>query len=219
MKRLTFFVRPVRLLSSGVACAILAGLSLTSTGCDALSKYRDKLAEKKATEAFADAREQEAAERAELEARDETPRAAGPGFSVPVPSGFSAVVDPAVKDRLGRGIALTALERTKPDWFLASIVFTPAGPALETKAKECTDAASVISAQGSTVTRAELVQIGGTERCQIEGTSRAEPNHGAVMTMMSTAKEAWGVTCNYDTRDDAARAACTTALEGWQVEA
>lgn len=70
-----------------------------------------------------------------------------------------------------------------------------------------------------TTRRAEVVSIAGADRCQIEGTGHYDPRHGAVLTTMATETEAWGAVCNYDTRDAAAKAACTAALQGWQLEA
>jgi len=162
----------------------------------------------------------QAVERKAVEAKGEEYRAKGADFSVPVPEGYTQVVDGQVLAAAGPGgFAFTAKKRAGPDWFIASIAFAHAGDA----AAEVADAAGckktaagLAGATNTTLQRAGMVKVGEDDRCQWALVDNEDKNRGAIGTAMLSPSSVWVVTCNHDLRDKPATHVCTDVLTGWK---
>jgi hypothetical protein len=184
-------------------------------GCEAVDKY---LARKEHAEAKAE--QTKAREQAEAEGKEY--RRSGPDFSVPVPEGYTEIVDDKVLASMGAGgFGFAADARGGEGWFLASIAFAPtaAGSPEVADAATCKEAATGLASMTNTkVLRDGMVEIGGAQRCQWELTANDDADRRARGTAMRSPTQTWVVTCNYDARDESAQATCSEVLEGWKNE-
>ena len=162
----------------------------------------------------------QAVEREAVEAKGEEYRAAGADFTVPVPAGYTQVVDGQILAAAGPGgFAFSADKRAGPDWFLASIAFANAGnsAAEVADAAGCTKAAEgLATATNTTLQRAGMVKLDGNDRCQWALVDNKDANRGAIGTAMLSPSTVWVVTCNHDLRDKSAAAVCSDVLAGWK---
>ena len=144
-------------------------------------------------------------------------------YSVPIPSGFF------VPNTLGglmpieevRGVGgLILVQRRTPaldNGFLGSIVVAPIG----TNDVDPTDEALCRSAAEQApgiIESIRIVQGKNGPRCEAKKRDPEQATRGATFSIFASASGSWGVTCNYDTRDNQAIEACAEVLDGWRAK-
>ena len=150
-------------------------------------------------------------------------RARGDTFSVPVPKGFSLFKDERFLRSAPGGIVLVADKRAAPHQFLGSIVVVKMGPSPDFDPSYppfCKQMADASAAQTVTALKAHrIVKTSAGNTCQWELVDKEVPTTGCIGTVMyKTRNNGWVVTCNFDTRDTQARAACGEVLAGWTFD-
>ena len=150
-------------------------------------------------------------------------RARGATFSVPVPKGFSVSTDERFTKGAPGGIVFMADRRVAPNLFLGSVVvikigpgpdFDPSDPGFCKAAAEDAAAQMPVALKGHRIVR---TSVGNT--CQWEMVDKEIATRGGMSTVMyKTRDNCWVVTCNFDTRDTQALAACGEVLAGWRFD-
>jgi hypothetical protein len=134
-------------------------------------------------------------------------------FAMPVPAGFAPSRDDLAPlwAKGGAGLLQRAvIDAENP--FRASIGVLPLTPELTAlTAEECAILANDVAGRLSS----ELVEATNTDACRFTTKRRDDATRGT-RTVIKIGRTNWNITCNYDTRDAAALAACAEVDAGWQ---
>lgn len=147
----------------------------------------------------------------------------GDTFSVPVPKGFSVSKEERFTRAAPGGVVLVADGRAAPHLFLGSIVAIRVGPGADFDPGDsafCKQLADTAAAQGVvTLKDHRTVKTSVGNSCQWEVVDNEVNTRGATSTVMyKTRDNCWVVTCNFDSRDPQAQAACGEVLAGWKFD-
>lgn len=149
----------------------------------------------------------------------------GETFSVPIPKGFSIAKNELMNRSTNGGVILVADQRADPSMFLGSIAVVKIlpGQAFDPGADlaSCKNAALGVIATlpaGATLKSVRIKKTLTGDACQWEVQGKS-PTRGATGTVMYKARDnAWVVTCNFDTNDMQAQAACNYLIAGWKFD-
>lgn len=152
-------------------------------------------------------------------------RVSGRNFSVPLPSGFAQKVSGTIADMMRRdvlepgGVILMADASAVAGAVPGSIVVSPTVTDISSDAVDenlCGQLAEIVAGrENATVDRSGMITLPWGRTCQWELVTARDENRRRIGTVFAANAEDWIVTCNFDSRDDAAREACTRVLSGW----
>jgi hypothetical protein len=149
----------------------------------------------------------------------------GRNFSVPLPRGYEQKVSGTIADMMRSdvlepgGVILMARTSDVPGAVPGSIVVSPTATDISSDAVDegfCPQLAALVAGQqNATVERAGMITLPWGRTCQWELLTASDAQRRRIGTVFAANAEDWIVTCNLDSRDEAARAACTEVLSGW----
>jgi len=134
----------------------------------------------------------------------------------PLPAGFARVQDKDLGSMPPGSYAYTEISRMQPDAFLGSIVVAALGDQrIAINPEFCDATGQGFSRQSGVIVESSLVvTLPRGPACQIQGRAPDKDTIRVEYTVLHPAKgPTWGVTCNYDSRDDAALRACKALLD------
>lgn len=148
-------------------------------------------------------------------ADDAPARAKGPGFSVPIPAGYTNM-----SGKFPNAAVALAGQRSQPGWFVPSIVVTAIPPStppvVPSDVAMCKATAAQLAAiTKSSIGRAEIIDGPMGKTCQFEIHNAKQ---AALGTIVAGKSSMWMVTCNRDPRDAGAIAVCAQTIAAFRFE-
>ncbi len=154
-------------------------------------------------------------------------RAFGLSYSVPIPANFAQIKPGAnaTTDQLLQAGGLALYETRSPHpgggWLMANLVILPITELTDdsTDLRVCTSlAAQSAKSVNASVKNAAVMETSSGRTCRWMVVDNQTPTRGATNYVVHLASHLWGLTCNYDVRDQPAQEACGALVAGWRLE-